>query len=229
MLDFKGKYLMIVSDLHMHHKNIIEFERTQFKNIDEHDNFIIQKHIEWREKIKKLQSKGKKVVFINLGDFFDLNFLDMYKDWPCELLYIYGNHDAHENLHLYQEVFNYVFEYPIFISDRIILSHIPQNAFDSQIVIHGHLHGNIIDKPNYICCSINHINYKPITSDKINSVFGKIPKYTQKHLEAPYTTWEKVIYRPQNDLILDPVTQHIDVSAMRALQYINKQLREKEL
>ena len=102
----------------------------------------------------------------------------------------------------------------------------PQNVFDDQINVYGHLHGNIIDKINYVSCCLEVNDYEMVSERYITSRFSRMPKYTRKHLEAPYTPDEKVIIRPQNDLILTP-DRHIDLSAMRAWKKFQEQEKEK--
>lgn len=61
---------------------------------------------------------------------------------------------------------------------KYILSHIPIHG-DSLgrfgINVHGHLHANKIDDPRYVCVSVEHTNFTPITLEealKRSSVFN---------------------------------------------------------
>lgn len=161
-----------------------------------------------------------------LGDWGNTDYLFIMSYFNCKTVFVYGNHDQHKNIDKFKHYFDVVYEYPIYISDRICVSHTPQAVFEDQCNICGHLHGNIIDKPNYksVCLEVN--NYKLVSEQQINNILAKLPQYNRKHLQAPYTSWEKVIYRPQNDLILKP-DGHIDVSAMRALQWIERERGKK--
>lgn len=203
------------SDPHWGHNKILVWARTQFETIEEHDAFLVQKHLGWAEKLKPEDE------FWCLGDLFKLDYLWVYDTFPCETHLVMGNHDYHKHIDRYKEHFTYVHEYPIYISDRICVSHIPQAVFDDQVNVAGHLHGNIIDKPNYISACLEITNFNLVSEKQINSTLGRLPKYTRRHLEAPYTEDEKVVLRPQNDLILKP-NDHIDVSAMRALKKIEE-------
>lgn len=202
-----------MATLIFNHKNIINWSRDRFVSIEEHNNFLVQQFIKWAEKL----NKEKDAEFWVLGDWFDTSYLWVMNMFNCKTIFMYGNHDKHTDFDLYKNYFNEVFLYPIYISDRICISHIPQAIFDDQINVYAHLHQNIIDKPNYISACLEVNGYEPLTEKKINSILGRIPKYTRRHLEAPYTEDEKVLHRPQNDLILKP-NDHIDVSAMRALK-----------
>lgn len=204
------------SDPHFGHKNIIKWGRPQFKTIEEHDEFLVSKFEEWANKLK-----ASDKLFI-LGDWGKTDFLFLMSYFHCYTILVMGNHDTHSDIDKFKHYFDAVYEYPIFITDKMCVSHVPQNVFDDQINVHGHLHGNIIDKVNYVSCCLEVNNYELVSERIINSRFARMPKYTRKHLEAPYSEWEKVIFRPQNDLILTP-NNHIDLSAMRAWKKIQEQ------
>ena len=55
-MDFNHKMLFITSDTHFNHKNIINFERTQFKTIEDHDNFLIDTHLKWFKSIERAKA-----------------------------------------------------------------------------------------------------------------------------------------------------------------------------
>lgn len=194
---------------------ILEWGRPQFKTIDEHNEFLVNLYLSWASKLKHND------IFYVLGDWGLTDFLYIMSYFNCYTVFVYGNHDRHEDIDLFKHYFDEVHEYPFYLSDRICISHIPQNVFDDQVNVYGHTHGNIIDKPNYLCCCLEANNYNLVSEKHINNALSKTPKYTRKHLEAPYTEWEKVIHRPQKDLILKP-DGHIDISAMRAVQWLKR-------
>ena len=201
------------SDPHFGHRNILTWARPQFNTVEEHDAFLVDLYMSWA---KKLTASDE---FWVLGDIFNLDYLYLMSYFKAKTVLVMGNHDPHKDIDKFRHYFDIVHEYPVYISDKICVSHVPQAVFDDQVNVYGHLHGNIIDKPNYISACLEITNYKLVSEKQVNSLFNRLPKYTRKHLDAPYTEWEKVIVRPQNDLILKP-NGHIDVSAMRALKYI---------
>lgn len=205
-----------IGDPHFNHQNIIKFSRTNFNTVEEHNQFLIKKFQEWAKKLNKDTSKNS---FWVLGDWFDISYLWVMENFNCDCYFMYGNHDHQKDLGLFEKYFTKVYQYPIYLTDKWCVSHVPQAVFDDQVNSYAHLHGNIIDKPNYISTCLELNNYEPVTEKKINSLFARLPKYNRKHLYAPYTEWEKVLVRPENDLILKP-NGHIDLSAMRALKYI---------
>lgn len=206
------------SDPHWGHKNTIKWGRPQFQNVDEMNKFLVKKHQEWAKKLKPEDQ------FWCLGDIFSHDFLWVYRLFNCKTVLLLGNHDRHEDVEKFKQYFDEVYEYPVYISDKVCVSHVPQAVFDDQINIYGHLHYNVIDKINYVSACLEPNDYQLVSEKRIQSKFSKMPKYTRKHLEAPYTEWEKVLCRPENDLILTP-DKHIDVSAMRAIKWLEKHPR----
>ncbi len=203
---------LFISDLHFSHSNIIKFERTRFESIQHHDNFLVEKHTHWYNKIIDLQKHHHDVTFYNLGDFGNLDYLYLWKQFPCKTVFLYGNHDKQRDYDRFAEVFDEVHFYPFYLSDRIIVSHHPQNVWPTQINIHGHLHGSIIDKINYVCCSADTRHYNPVSSFKLQKVFQQLPKHTYRFLQEPWRADEKILKRPQNDMVLYP-NGHTNVEA----------------
>ena len=203
---------LFISDLHFSHKKIIEFERTQFKSIEHHDNFLIKKHQDWLERILHFQKNGHDITIYNLGDFGSLKYLYLWSQFPCEKVFLYGNHDKHKDREQFEAVFDKVYLYPFYLTDRIIVSHEPQAVWGSQINVHGHLHGSIIDLPNYITCSCNDRHYNLVSSFKFGKTFSKLPEHCYKFLREPWRSMEKIINRPQNDMVLLP-NGHTNVPA----------------
>ncbi len=208
-----------LGDPHFSHKNIIEWARPQFSNIKMHDQFLVNSFIEWST---ILHEEDELWV---LGDWGNTEFLYLMNNFKCKTIFMFGNHDKHTDITLFKQYFDIIYEYPIYINDKICISHIPQNVFDDQINVYAHLHNNIIDKPNYIstCLEIN--NFKLVSFKYITNRFSQLPKYNRRFLQAPFTDWEKVIARPQQDLILKP-DGHIDISAQRAKIAFEKEYKE---
>lgn len=213
----------IISDTHFNHwseyeqRGIITFERDQFDNIREHDNYIVDMITKLSEKIKP----GDE--FWHLGDFGDLNYLwviQLIKDAGAETHFILGNHDHQYDIINFAKYFNYVHEYPVYLSKKLVFSHEPVAAWDSVLNVHGHLHSSIIDKPNYINASIHVAGYKPITDKHISTAFSKMPKWTMRFLYEPYANDYKFIQN-KSDVVMDR-NGKIDLSASRLLMRLNK-------
>ena len=89
------------------------------------------------EHMKILKSFVHKCdTLIHLGDVGDASYLD---ELLCHKVLITGNHDVLSKLNYH---FGEVFTGPLFIADRILLSHEPIFGLEDICVnIHGHVHG----------------------------------------------------------------------------------------
>lgn len=126
----------IISDTH--------FDDPDCKLMD--PNWITpQEHI---ETIKQDVRKGD--TLIHLGDVGNPIYLDELK---CYKVLITGNHDVMSKVASH---FDEVYTGPLFIADRILLSHEPIQGLEGFAMnIHGHNHSPIHDKAHYMP---NHIN-----------------------------------------------------------------------
>lgn len=103
--------------------------------------------------------------FICLGDVGDPKYIPLIK--ARKKILILGNHDKK---HLYKSYFNEVYDGPVFIADKILLSHEPINGLPWCLNIHGHDHSNIEkfdENCKHINVAANVCNYKPINLKKI--------------------------------------------------------------
>ena len=156
------------SDWHLGHKSILKY-REQFKTVEEHDEAIFT----------ELAKLNKRDILYVLGDFlFDCENFEQYLEriskFPCRIKLVLGNHDNAEfkkrgvSLEMLQSVFE----------DRIYgfarkhgfwVSHCPiaEEELRGRINLHGHVHNKTIQKFGYLNLSMENINYKPISLDKI--------------------------------------------------------------
>ena len=219
------RYFM--SDLHFGHywngRGIINFERTQFKTIEEHDGYIEAVISRLCRKLKP----GDEVW--NLGDFGNLEYLDTVdwiKETGAKAYFVYGNHDAQSDLSYFEKHFDQVFLYPVYLSQKLVVSHYPVAVYDDTINVHGHLHGAKLRDLNHVCASIHVIDYQPLSDNHINSIYSKLPKFTRRFLYEPWAADHQFI-QPKEDVIVDP-NGNIDLSASRFLQYMNTKRRIQE-
>lgn len=98
---------------------------------------------------------GKKDTLILLGDVGDIEFVKKIKGYK---ILICGNHDAGRSN--YEGVFDEIYEGPLIISEKFILSHEPLDvpwAFN----FHGHDHYGA-KRPFHLNCCADAVGYKPI-------------------------------------------------------------------
>lgn len=208
------------SDQHFGHysarfdRGIITFERTQFKTIQEHDEFMAQKFIQWSE---KLQPQDELWV---LGDWGDIHWLYLISQFKCRTHFVFGNHDCRADKELFEAAFDEVHDYPVYLSDKLVVSHEPVGTWDSCVNIHGHLHGSVLNKPNYLNASVHVANYNLVSEKNLSKIYAAIPKYCNRFLYEPWAADYKFT-QPKKDVIMD---KHniIDLSASRVLQRIVK-------
>ena len=209
-----------ISDFHFGHyyngRGIITFERTQFNTIEEHDGYI-------EAVISKLCRKLKPGDEVwNLGDFGSLDELDTVnwiKETGAKAYFLYGNHDAQSDLSYFEKYFDQVFLYPVYLSQKLVVSHYPVAVFPDTVNVHGHLHGAKLFPVNYVNASIHVANYRPISEKNLDSTFKLLPKFSRYFLYEPFAPWYQFT-QPKEDIIMDQ-NNIVDLSASRLLQKVN--------
>lgn len=162
--------IFLISDLHLGHERIIKYENRPFKDKYEQDEVIIKN---WNNIIKK-----EYEIFV-LGD---VSFYP--KEKTKEIItslngrktLILGNHDRGHSVQYWKDVgFENVSKYPICIKDFYWLSHEPMYINDHMPYIncHGHTHHVKYDNAQYYNVSVECINYKPISFEKIEEIINE--------------------------------------------------------
>lgn len=201
-----------ISDLHLGHdyimrdgtrNGIIHFERTQFKTIQEHDEFVINSIENW---CKEHHGQYDHTLYI-LGDFGKPSYLSeisrFKKKYHNKMVFLKGNHDFRTDIPKFEQVFDKVYLYPTYIAPRILISHEPQYPTPFGILnICGHLHGAKLDDIQSLCVSINDVNYKPVGPRAINKRLAAIQAPNYKFLKEPYR--EKYVFlHEKEDVVTD--------------------------
>lgn len=107
----------------------------------------------------------KNDTFVCLGDVGDPQYVPMIKAGRKVLLL--GNHDARG---AYRDFFSEIYSGPLFISDKILLSHEPVFGLPWCLNIHGHDHNNAepyIEGCKHINLAANICGYTPMNLGKI--------------------------------------------------------------
>ena len=219
---------MCTSDWHLNHYNdtntggILKFERgDKFATIQEHDRYVVDLVRQW---LKKLH---KDDTFYFLGDFgrptsdtfYELLYI--FKTARCHKVAIRGNHDHEAETAQLKQLFDEVYDYPIYLSDRLILSHRPHVEMDTSVLnISGHLHGSTLNLPNYMCASLHVNGYKPITSQQAQGKLGSLPKRDIRFLWEWFAPYYRFTQKKE-DVIYDR-DGNIDLAASRVMQRLNQ-------
>ncbi len=214
----------IISDTHFGHENILKFERkNRFRDIQEHDEVILAA---WERCVKSLR-KGDTFYF--LGDFcaagrekeYANRLLSCMEQSACRKVMVMGNHDRSIDKELLTRLFDEVYDYPIYISHRVVLSHFPCAVYNSQVNVHGHTHGMELCDLNHMCASIHVNKYLPMTGKSVESRVGKVDNWCTKFLYEPWAADYKLT-QPHDDVIVD-ANHRIDLSASRLNYNLHKQ------
>lgn len=214
---------MCTSDWHLNHCNdantggILKFERgNKFDTIQEHDRYVVDLVRQWLRKLHKDDT------FYFLGDFgrptsdIFYELLYIFNTAKCRKVAIRGNHDHEAETAQLKQLFDEVYDYPIWISHRVVLSHFPCAVWKDQLNIHGHLHGSILDSPNYLCASLHVANYQSVNNHIVNGYLGRLPKYNRRFLWEPWA--DKYRFTQKKEDIVYDKDKLIDLSASRILQ-----------
>ena len=111
-----------------------------------------------REQIESINKViGKYDTLVILGDIGNIECVRKLHGWP---ILVMGNHDA--GAARYISPFREIYEGPLFISEKLLLSHEPIDC-PYAINIHGHDHANrsYQDINHWNVCAEN-INYTPV-------------------------------------------------------------------
>lgn len=204
------------SDPHLSHKNIISFERKQFKTIDEHDTFIkyiIQSNVKPNDTLYLLG---------DVGEMSDKN-IEFWKSLPCKTILIRGNHDTQKGKLL--KAFDVVSDVPIFYKKRILLSHEPLPVTNETINVHGHLHGSRLNMNNYINLSIHVADYKIWTEKDLEKRLTIQPKISQ-HFMFEWYAKNYEFHNKKDDVSFD-MFGNIDLEKSRKNQLQKPKLQQK--
>lgn len=204
------------ADPHLSHKNIIDFERTQFKTIDNHDTFIkdlIQSNVKPNDTL---------YVLGDVGEMSDKN-INFWKSLPCKTILIRGNHDTQKGKLL--RAFDVVSDVPIFYKKRILLSHEPLPVTNETLNVHGHLHDSHISMNNYINLSIHVANYKIWTEKDLEKRLAIQPKISQ-HFMFEWYAKNYEFHNKKDDVAFD-IFGNIDLEKSRKNQLKKPKLQQK--
>lgn len=126
---------------------------------DEDCPLMDKKWISPDEQVKRINQKvSKKDTLIHLGDVGDVQYISRIRGYK---VLIKGNHDSGSEK--YRQYFNEVYEGPLFIAEKILLSHERIEGLDFCFNIHGHDHtpGHTGDD-FHLNVAANNCNYTPV-------------------------------------------------------------------
>ena len=148
--------MLITSDQHFFHKNIIQYENRPFLTKEEMNESMIK---DWNSVVHK-----RDYIYV-LGDLAFGN-KEMIKNLISRLNgrihLIMGNHDGKRSYKWWLECgIEWVSKYPILYENNYILSHRPQDVPNGYYNVHGHTHSKVMGL-GYFNVSVDNVGYKPL-------------------------------------------------------------------
>ena len=164
------KKIWLIADFHFGHHKIIEYCNRPFKNTTEMNNTLIKNFN---------KTVGKNDVVYILGDLSFLNTVsttEIIKNLNGFKFLIKGNHDHKTNAAYRKMGFIEVYDKPIILNNKWILSHEPILCSTQCLKnIHGHTHNMAPNCSTFsFCVSVELIHYKPISLDDVADYLGGI-------------------------------------------------------
>lgn len=167
--------ILLTSDTHFSHKNIIEYEDRPYKDIEEMNESLI---LNWNSVVRNTDT------VYHLGDFGFGN-VSMFKPIVSRLngkkKLIIGNHDKRVKPDVWRSIgFDMVYDHPIIIENFFVLSHKPPQYMTEKVPyvwIYGHVHGSPMYQTitkNSVCVCVERWKYKPINFEDIKNKLKKL-------------------------------------------------------
>lgn len=173
--------IYVIADTHFYHNNILQYCNRPFENVEEMNNFMINK---WNSIVKEND------IVLHLGDFgfgSKEQLINICHQLNGYKILLKGNHDMRKGNGFWIDCgFNEVYKQKEMLLTEIlginqdfvktdsdvILSHYPREVPDDKLNIHGHIHNvpldiNQFNQDNHICVSVEMINYEPVSLIKI--------------------------------------------------------------
>lgn len=114
------------------------------------------------EQVAMINAKvGKKDTLIILGDVGNVEYAKKLRGYKVLIM---GNHDTGASN--YKEVFNEVYEGPLFVGEKLLLSHEPIN-FSNALNIHGHNHVRQVGDGRHLNVCADLVNYTPVNMNQL--------------------------------------------------------------
>lgn len=143
-------------------------------HFDEEDMMQICDYPTSAEQIENINKVAfKQDYLVILGDIGNAEWLRKLK---CKnLIAVLGNHD--KGASHYADYFETIFTGPVFISDRILLSHEPVYDTPFCFNFHGHSHDKFENDATHMNLCANVINYTPVNLGKMikSGILSDIP------------------------------------------------------
>jgi len=211
----------VISDMHFDDDFLMKAQGEDFPNVADKNALIIAN---WNKKINDNNTK----VYI-LGD---IGFnRDMLKEIIPKLrgykILLMGNHDSFSKS-FYQELFDEVYDTPIYYSKRIVLSHHPIPVEPGVINLHGHTHLIDLAGGQHFNVCVERIDYAPRPMKYYEIKLGRIDKPNRIFLQEWYKDIQ-LATTPRDDLAIITASGLIDAELTKIKIAMKKQAKKRKL
>lgn len=168
---YPNRNIYVISDQHFYHTSIIEYERTEFDEVQEMNNYIINCH-------NDVVESDDIVIFLGDFSFKGSAIKDLLKQMNGHKYLLLGNHDNERLVRCYKDVgfedifFNcvkignmYLSHYPLCNNEVEGINHsLLVREFENSggINYHGHTHSRNVCLLSFVNVSCEAQNYRPL-------------------------------------------------------------------
>lgn len=182
----------VISDMHFDDDFLMKAQDEDFATIQEKNELIIAN---WN---KKIMNENTKVYILGDVGFNREMLKEVIPKLRGYLILLLGNHDSFSKS-FYEELFDEVYDTPIYYSKRIVLSHHPIPVEPGIINIHGHTHLIDLDDEQHFNVCVERINYTPRPMQYYQIKLGRIAKPVRIFLHEWYKDIQ-ITTTPRDDL-----------------------------
>ena len=161
VFDESDEDVLVTSDLHLGHANVIEYTNRPFRDADQMDNAL------WDNLRATLDSDKVLVVVGDVAVRDGLNAVtwQQIRDLDCRQRHlVIGNHDLTGAGQLRAQGFDHVWSLMVSGGEPpLIWTHYPLNEVpDGYVNIHGHVHDDPPRRTPHINVSVEQLDYAPV-------------------------------------------------------------------
>ena len=123
---------------------------------------------------------GKKDTLLLLGDVGDIEYAKKLRGYK---VLICGNHDIGHTA--YEDVFDEVYSGPLWIAEKLLLSHEPIQMINCAVNIHGHDHSRkTVNDPYHVNVCSDAVGYQPLNLNQFIQRSGRLAKVPSIHRQT---------------------------------------------
>ena len=210
----------VIGDLHIGELSLIKKARQQFESCEAHNSYLI---FQWNKIVKS----DDDVVYV-LGDIGrDMQMIKLvFAELRGYKIMIAGNHDTKSKA-FYEEIFDEVYWHPLYLTDRLLLSHVPRIIEDGNINVHGHTHWINVDDNKHFNVSCEVVDFKPQPLTKFEKILARRQKEDIHFMCEWYKDIQKPVQGKMNNVVLNE-KGYIDIEETFLLRHkLNVQTTEE--